>query len=81
MGWRLDIGASCNLPVVLGRLEPYIVAADREFRGAHAGASDEYLVPRARAAFEGIGLHLTDSQLEQYALSVAEGWTFEFTVD
>ena len=56
----------------------YVLAADREFRGVHTGASDEYLVPMARKAFEGVGFHLTDSQLELYALSVADDQPFEF---
>ena len=59
----------------------YVLAADREFRGGHTGASDEYLVPMAREAFEGIGFHLTNSQLELYALSVAEDRPFEFALD
>ena len=58
-----------------------LLAVDREFRRVHTGSSDEYLVPRAREAFEGVGFHLTDSQLEQYALSVAEDWPFEFALD
>jgi hypothetical protein len=59
----------------------FVRAADREFRGVHTGASDEYLVPMAREAFEGIGFHLTNSQLEQYALSVAGDRPFEFALD
>jgi len=35
----------------------------------------------AREAFEGIGFHLTNSQLEQYALSVAGDRPFEFALD
>ena len=80
--FTLDHGRSALLPTCPQVPSPrYVLAADREFRGVHTGASDEYLVPMAREAFEGIGFHLTNSQLEQYALSVAGDRPFEFALD
>ena len=55
-----------------------ILAVDREFRAEHTGAEAEYLTPVARKAFEGIGVHLTDVQLDDYAVSVADDQPFEF---
>ena len=62
-------------------IEPGFLLADREFRAAHTGAEAEYLAPRAREMFAGIGLHLTEPQLDEYVDSVTDGRPFQFVLD
>ncbi len=67
-------------PDAIRCLDADIGAADREFRVAHTGATAEYLVSPARRMFDAVGVHLTDTEIEQYALSVADDEPFEFTL-